>query len=144
MPCLVERGGEKCKWPGKFAHPVEKKNGEVTIKHCGGSLPIILGKEGRAMKRALCASGLLALALLLGGCEDTDNRSTEELLYAPAPDFATRNVMACPKCGAPQKPWRINGDKSFYRCTGQPPKFRSHPEVTWAHRLSHDKHSPEQ
>jgi len=96
------------------------------------------------MKRALWAGGLLALAFVLGGCEDKDDRKTDEKLYAPAPEFATRNMMVCPKCGAPQRPYRINGVKSFYRCTGQPPRFASHPEETWVHAISRDKDSTEQ
>jgi ssDNA-binding Zn-finger/Zn-ribbon topoisomerase 1 len=96
------------------------------------------------MKRALWASGLLGLALVLGGCSDKDDRGTEEKLYAPAPEFATRNVMACSKCGAPQRPYRINGDKSFYRCTGQPPKFFAHPEEKWTHKINRSKDSTEQ
>ena len=100
------------------------------------------------MKRAfflgVLSLGLLALALVLDGCSDKDDRGTDGKLYAPAPEFATRSVMACSKCGAPQKPYRINGAKSFYRCTGQPPKFAFHPEEKWVHAISHDKDSTEQ
>jgi len=96
------------------------------------------------MKRALLAGGLLAFAFVLGGCDAEDTRSTEEKLYAPTPDFATRYVVACPKCGAPQRPYRVNGEKSYYRCSGQPPKFRYHKEKLWTHDISHDKKSVEQ
>jgi hypothetical protein len=96
------------------------------------------------MKRALWAGGLLALAFALGGCDDSDDRNTGQKLNAPVPDVTTRNVMACPKCGAPTKAYRVNGIKSYYRCTGQPPKFQYHPERTWSHCISHDKDSTEQ
>lgn len=96
------------------------------------------------MRRALWASGLLACALLVGGCKDEDGRNTEEKMFSPAPDFATRHVMPCPKCGAPQKPCRITSVKSHYRCSGQPPKFPYHQERLWSHRISHDKKSVEQ
>ena len=55
------------------------------------------------MKLALWASALLALGFLSGGCSDKDDRATEEKLYAPAPELASRNVMACPKCGRRMK-----------------------------------------
>ena len=95
------------------------------------------------MKQALLASGLLALALLLGGCTN-DDRNTDEKLHSPPPEFATRYVMACPKCGAPQKAYRVNAVKSFYRCSGQPPRFVYHPEKKWEHKISFDKDSTEQ
>ena len=100
------------------------------------------------MKRAFFLGafslGLLALAFTLGGCSDKDDRDTDEKLYSPPPEFATRHVMACPKCGAPQRPYCINGVKSFYRCTGQPPKFPIHAQEEWVHAISHDKDSAEQ
>ncbi|MGD0091368.1 MAG: hypothetical protein ABSE73_15735 [Planctomycetota bacterium] len=95
------------------------------------------------MKRTLWASGLLALAFVLGGCDDSDERSTGQKVNAPAPDVTTRYVMACPKCGAPTKPYRVNGIKSYYRCTGQPPKFLSHPEQTWSHSINRAQDSAE-
>ena len=52
--------------------------------------------------------------------------------------------MACPKCGAPQKPFRINAVKSFYRCTGQPPRFPYHYEKRWERKLSDEKDNAEQ
>ena len=95
------------------------------------------------MRYVVWAGGLLAFAFLLGGC-DQDNRSTEQKLYSPAPDFDTRHVTPCPKCGAPQKPCRINSVKSYYRCSGQPPRFPWHKEKQWSHTISHDKASVEQ
>ncbi|MCY3020431.1 MAG: hypothetical protein NTW87_15535 [Planctomycetota bacterium] len=95
------------------------------------------------MKQALLASGLLAFAFLLGGCTD-DDRTTDEKLHSPPPEFTTRYTMACPKCGAPQKPFRINAVKSFYRCTGQPPRFPYHQEKRWEHKICDEKDSVEQ
>ena len=83
------------------------------------------------MKRALWASGLLALAFLLGGCLCT--RSPQEKLTRRPRTSIPAQMMACPKCGAPQKPYRVNACKSYYRCSGQPPKFLYHPECSWSH-----------
>jgi hypothetical protein len=94
------------------------------------------------MRRALLACGLLAFALVPIGCDN--DRHTDEILYAPPAEYATRYVMACPRCGAPTKPFRINATKSYYRCSGQPPKFTSHKEKLWSHVVSHDKDSTEQ
>lgn len=99
-------------------------------------------ERGMAMKRALLAASVMAFTLVLGGCKE-DSRGTDEKLTAPAPDFNTRNVMACPRCGAPQKPFRISGVKSYYRCSGQPPKFAYHDEKKWNHTISNDKDSTE-
>ncbi|HYG76892.1 MAG TPA: hypothetical protein VEK08_17945 [Planctomycetota bacterium] len=85
------------------------------------------------MKRFFQAAAWVAMVVVLNGCNE-DQRNTEEKLNAPAPDFSTRPVMACPKCGAPQRPFRIDAIKSYYRCTGQPPKFPFHNEKTWIHR----------
>src|SRR5687768_16850806 len=90
------------------------------------------------MKRHFVALTVLGACLMLTGC-DEDQRNTEEKLSAPSPDYATRYTMACPKCGAPQKPFRISQLKSYYKCTGQPPKFPYHDEKQWSHRISdHD------
>ncbi len=91
------------------------------------------------MKRILLAMGLLLPVILLQGCSE-DQRSTEKKQHAPAPDFNTRRVMACPKCGAPQHPFRISAVKSYYRCTGIAPKFPYHDEKQWSRRI---KDSPE-
>jgi hypothetical protein len=91
------------------------------------------------MQKALLIAGFLGAAFLLSGCNtddpEEDHRNTEEKLSAPAPDYATRRVIACPKCGAPQKPYRITDLKNYYRCSGQPPKFKYHPEREWSYRL---------
>lgn len=75
-----------------------------------------------------------AMVFALAGCEE-DKRTVEEKAAAPNPQFATRNVMHCPKCGAPTVPYSLNHTKSFYKCTGQPPKFTVHPEKRWSRRL---------
>ena len=51
------------------------------------------------------------------------------------------NLKFCPKCGAPQKPYRVNALKSYYKCSGLPPKFVYHEEVLWSHRLT--GHNPQ-
>ncbi len=89
------------------------------------------------MKRFLQASALLALVFTLGGCVE-DHRDTDEKMNAPAPDFANRRVMACPKCGAPQRPFRVDAIKSYYKCEGLPPKFPYHEEKRWSHRPHDD------
>jgi hypothetical protein len=86
------------------------------------------------MKRFVLTVAGCALLLLLAGCKE-DHRNTQEKLYSPASDYATRYVMACPKCGAPTKPFRINVLKSYYKCNGLPPKFVYHEEVQWSHRI---------
>ena len=96
------------------------------------------------MKRALRAGALLAFAFVLwaaGGCDD---RTTEEKQFSPPPEYDTRYVMICPECGAPQRPFRINALKSYYRCTGIPPKFPFHKERRWQHDVIKDKKNPEQ
>ena len=87
------------------------------------------------MKQFLLAVGFGASLFLLVGCNDEDNRGTKKILESPAPDFASRLVMTCPKCGAPQRPFRINTIKSYYKCSGLPPKFAYHPEERWDHSL---------
>jgi hypothetical protein len=89
------------------------------------------------MKRVFQAFALLTLALVLGGCNE-DQRGAEEKATAPAPDFASRRVMQCPKCGAPQRPYRIDAIKSYYKCEGLPPKFPWHQEKQWIHRPHDD------
>jgi hypothetical protein len=83
---------------------------------------------------------LFITVLAFTGCTE-DHRTREEKQFAPTPDFATRNTMECPKCKAPQKPFRIDALKSYYRCTGLPPKFAYHEESTWSHRI--DDHTPQ-
>ena len=81
--------------------------------------------------------GLAAVAaLMLSGC-DEDHRKVDEKIVAPNPDFSTRYVMACPKCGAPTSPYRISALKSYYRCTSQPPKYPYHEERDWQNTIRH-------
>jgi hypothetical protein len=89
------------------------------------------------MKKSIFASALLAMMFVLGGC-DEDQRNTEEKQAAEPLDYNSRVVMACPKCGAPQRPYRITTIKSYYKCTGIPPKFVWHEEKKWDHRF-HDQ-----
>jgi hypothetical protein len=98
-------------------------------------------EEGVAMndlnRRAFLLSSLALPALVLSGCkEPEDPRHTEEKIDSPKPDFKTRFVMACPKCGAPQRPYMVNDLKSFYRCSGLPPKFRYHEEYKYEHTIN--------
>jgi hypothetical protein len=79
----------------------------------------------------------LASLILLMGC-DEDKRTGDEKASQPAPEYATRYVMQCPKCGAPTAPYAVNGYKNFYRCSGQPPKFAYHSEKEWSRRLNTD------
>lgn len=72
--------------------------------------------------------------IALTGCEE-DKRTVEEKASAPAPEFATRYIMHCPKCGNPVAPYSINNTKSFYKCSGNPPKHAYHAEKTWSRRL---------
>mgnify|MGYP001610445928 CR=1 FL=1 len=88
------------------------------------------------MKRALFACAVLAFAFMLGGCDD-DQRRGEEKEITPDPDYASRQVMRCPKCGAPQRPYRTSQIKSYYKCSGLAPKFKFHNEYKWSHR-AHD------
>ena len=88
------------------------------------------------MKRGLLVLAGSVCLLWLAGC---DNRSTAEKLYNPSPDYTTRQIMACPKCGAPQKPYRINGTKEYYECSGMPPRFPYHPRYEWSHTIETDK-----
>lgn len=92
------------------------------------------------MKRAFLAGSLFALLFILSGCvEDEDHRKTSEKLDAPKADVATRHVMACPKCRAPQRAFRVDAVKSYYKCSGLPPRFPHHDEKQWIHRISdHD------
>lgn len=83
----------------------------------------------------LAAAVVLPMAALTGCKEREDTRTTEEKMEAPQPDFKTRLYMACPKCGAPQRPYMINEIKSYYRCSGLPPKFRYHEEHKWQHTV---------
>jgi len=92
------------------------------------------------MKRALLAGSVMAFTLAFSGC-DEDQRRTEQKINAPAPEYATRYIMACPKCGAPQSPFRINVLKSYYTCNGLAPKFPYHPTKEWSHRIT--DHNPQ-
>ena len=78
--------------------------------------------------------GLAITALMLSGC-DEDHRKPNEKVIAPDPDFNSRNIMACPKCGAATAPYRISALKSYYRCSGQPPKYPYHEERKWEHAV---------
>jgi hypothetical protein len=91
------------------------------------------------MSRILWRSAMLlcVVALAVSGCnEREDTRSTEEKMDAPRPDFKTRLYMACPKCGCPQRPYRITEIKDYYRCSGNPPKFPYHTEHLWQHTVN--------
>jgi len=92
-----------------------------------------------AMKTILLGLGLAA-TLCLTGC-DEDNRNTDEKINAPSPDFTSRDVMACPKCGAPTAPYRISTIKSWYHCSGQPPRFAYHETREWQHTIKTQKES---
>jgi hypothetical protein len=92
------------------------------------------------MKHILLLVGLSIPLLVLMGCTD-DHRSREEKQFAPSPEYSTRFTMQCPKCKAPTKPFRINAQKSYYKCSGQPPKFPYHEEVQWDHRS--EGHTPQ-
>ena len=94
------------------------------------------------MKQA-CLMLVCASVLLLAGCTHEENltddsRDAQQKANAPAPDVATRPVMACPKCGAPQRPYRVTAVTSYYRCSGTPPKFAYHPLQTWERTVKHD------
>src|SRR5260221_7360507 len=87
-------------------------------------------------RRCVAFFALTLMLIVMGGCnEREDKRNTEEKQIAPQPDFKTRLYMACPKCGAPQRPYRINELKSYYRCSGAPPKFPYHTEYKWQHTM---------
>ena len=79
-----------------------------------------------------------ASVLMLTGC-DEDHRKVDEKLTAPSPDFNSRQIMACPKCGLPNSPFRISQLKSYYRCSGQPPKYPFHDERLWEHTIQAGK-----
>ena len=79
---------------------------------------------------ALSVAGLLGMT----GCAE-DQRNTDEKLNRPALDFSSRHVMPCPDCGAIQRPYRITDLRSYYRCSGQPPKFKYHSEIQWTHAI---------
>jgi len=85
------------------------------------------------MKRFFKAALVLSLVVVLYGCNE-DQRTGEKIRRAPLPEFVNRVTMECPKCGAPQRPYRIDEIKSYYRCTGLAPKFPYHSEKTWIHR----------
>ena len=82
----------------------------------------------------------VSAAFMLSGC-DEDHRHTDEKLDSPAPNFNSRQIMACPKCGAPTSPFRISQLKSYYHCSGQPPKFPYHEERAWEHTIQVGKAS---
>jgi len=94
------------------------------------------------MRNMVLAVGLLIPLFAATGCKE-DNRSREEKQFAPAPEFSTRHIMPCPHCKAAQKPYRIDAIKSYYRCSGQPPKFAYHEERKWSHRIADHDHSVE-
>ena len=88
------------------------------------------------MKLRLFFGMSLAMLMLAGCTEKYDTRTTDEKREAPQPDFKTRLYMACPKCGCPQRPYRISEIKDYYRCSGGPPKFPYHPEHQWQHEVN--------
>ena len=95
------------------------------------------------MKSKLCRgffyASLAAMLLMLGGCNQReDKRTTDEKEYAPKPDLKSRLYFACPKCGCPQRPYRMTEVRSYYRCSGNPPKFAYHPEHQWEHAVEQD------
>jgi hypothetical protein len=92
------------------------------------------------MRYALLVVGLLFPLFAASGCKE-DHRSREEKQFAPSPEFSTRYTMQCYKCKAPQKPYRIDAIKSYYKCSGLPPKFPYHEEAKWTHRIS--DHEPQ-
>ncbi len=86
--------------------------------------------------RYVMSASLAVVAMLLGGCNQReDKRTGEEKEYAPQPDLKTRYVFACPQCGCPQRPYRITEIRSYYRCSGSPPKFAYHKEHLWQHAV---------
>src|SRR5436190_11145083 len=90
----------------------------------------------RFVWRSMMCSAVVMFWLIAGGCnERVDDRSTDEKMYAPVPDINTRLYMACPKCGCPQRPYRITEVRSYYRCSGNPPKFAYHTEREWQHAI---------
>jgi len=66
-----------------------------------------------------------------------DHRGMEQKLYGAPPTYDTRYVMSCPKCGAPQRPYRVSDIRSFYRCEGTPPRFPYHQMYEWDHKIDH-------
>ena len=97
------------------------------------------GKSELSRRELLAKAGLgIFAALALTGC-DEDNRQPEEKLHAPHPDFNSRQVMPCPKCGNPTAPYRISEIKSWYKCAGNPPKFAYHETREWTHTLKFDE-----
>lgn len=87
------------------------------------------------MKRFLLVLGFSVSLCSLVGCDDKTVENSEEKIHSPRQDYTSRVVMACPKCGAPQKAYRINAGKSYYRCSGMPPKFPYHSEELWSHGI---------
>ena len=89
--------------------------------------------------RGVFVASVTALLLVLSGCNQReDKRTGEEKEYAAAPDLKTRYYMACPKCGCPQRPYRITEIRSYYQCSGNPPKFAYHPTHEWQHAVEQD------
>ena len=94
----------------------------------------------RAIWRSFMCLSMATVWLLAGGCNQReDKRTTDQKMYAPIPDIKTRLYFACPKCGCPQRPYRITEIKSYYRCSGNPPKFPYHKEHLWQHTLEQDE-----
>lgn len=91
------------------------------------------------MWRGCVVAASTVVLLMLGGCNQReDKRTTDEKLSAPAPDLKTRYYFACPKCGCPQRPYRMTEVRSYYRCSGNPPKFAYHTEHQWQHAVEQD------
>ncbi|MEI6232109.1 MAG: hypothetical protein WCT04_03600 [Planctomycetota bacterium] len=86
--------------------------------------------------RCFWAAAMVAVLVTLSGCDQqVDKRSGNEKEYAAAPDLKTRVTMACPKCGCPQRPYRMTEVRSFYKCSGNQPKFAYHTEHQWQHAI---------
>jgi hypothetical protein len=91
------------------------------------------------MLRGFVVASFAAIVLILAGCNQReDKRTTDEKQFAPIPDLKTRYYFACPTCGCPQRPYRITEIRSYYRCSGNPPKFAYHTERLWQHAVEQD------
>ena len=78
------------------------------------------------MMRVLAVSVILFVGLSLAGCSCSSKKKSTQMA-----DFTAQPVMACPKCSAPTRPFRLNESEAYYRCSGQPPKYADHYEFVW-------------
>jgi len=86
--------------------------------------------------RGFFVASLVSFLIVLAGCDQKeDKRKSWEKEYAAAPDLKTRNMMICPKCGCPQRPYRLNEVRSYYHCSGNPPQFKFHTIYEWQHAV---------